>query len=152
MPASWIRLNVDAFGSPPGAVLRIDSADPRLPQLVNARLAVPVADPGGTPPVVPTTDPNALLRLGNLADDLARDPEALISGTVTRNPSGMVTSADVRWPDDTPGVYTATIGPSGAVDSYTVTYGIPAQVTYTQPPVVRNATGAVTTRPPIVVS
>lgn len=130
-------------------VVSVEDSVPLYAALIASGRLTPYTPPAGQ---AVTTDPNALLRLGDLADDLARDPEALISGTVTRNPSGMVTAADVTWPDGTPGVYTATVGPSGAVDSYTVTYGVPPRVTYTQPPVVRDASGAVTTRPSIVVS
>jgi len=83
---------------------------------------------------------------------LARTPDVLITGTVTRNSAGAVTSAPVTWPDGVTGTYTAdtlsTLFP-GAVDAYHVTHG---SATYTQPAVTRDATGAVTAAPQIVVT
>lgn len=87
--------------------------------------------------------------------NLARTPEMLIAGAVTRNGNGAATSAPVVWPDGTAGTYTATTLSSafpGAVDAYTVTYGSPATKTYTQPAVTRDASGAATAVPAIVVS
>ena len=87
--------------------------------------------------------------------NLARNPDLLIVGTVTRDSNGAATSAPVVWPDGSPGTYTATTLSSafpGAVDAYTVTYGSPVTKTYTQPAVTRNASGAATAVPAIVVS
>ncbi|OHD15070.1 MAG: hypothetical protein A2Y38_26020 [Spirochaetes bacterium GWB1_59_5] len=86
---------------------------------------------------------------------LARTPEVLIAGTITRDANGAATSAPVVWPDGTPGTYTAlevSTEHPGAVDSYSVTYGSPVVQTFTQPTVTRNAAGAVTACPAIVVS
>ncbi|NUR17309.1 MAG: hypothetical protein HOQ13_13505 [Dermatophilaceae bacterium] len=86
---------------------------------------------------------------------LARNPDALIAGTVTRDSNGAATSAPVVWPDGTPGTYTALVVSTafpGAVDSYSITYGSPAIKTYTQPTITRNADGAATTVPAITVS
>lgn len=86
---------------------------------------------------------------------LARTPDSLITGTITRDANGAATSADVTWPDGTPGTYTAlTVSSSfpGAVDSYSITYGSPATATYTQPTVTRDSSGAATTVPAITVS
>lgn len=87
---------------------------------------------------------------------LARTPEVLISGTVTRDDNGAATSAPVTWPDGTSGTYTAdTVSEDfpGAVDAYHITYGDPATKTYTQPAVTRDpATGAPTAVPAIAVS
>lgn len=86
---------------------------------------------------------------------LARTPDVLIAGTITRDANGAATSAPVVWPDGTPGTYTALEVSSahpGAVDSYSVTYGSPVSKTFTQPTVTRNAAGAVTACPAIVVS
>jgi hypothetical protein len=87
--------------------------------------------------------------------NLARDPESIISGAITRDVNAAATSAAVVWPDGSPGTYTATtvsVAFPGAVDAYTVTYGSPVTRTYTQPAVTRGATGAVTNRPALVVS
>lgn len=87
--------------------------------------------------------------------NLARNPDLLIVGTVTRDGNGAATSAPVVWPDGSPGTYTATTVSTafpGAVDAYTVTYGSPVTRTYTQPAVTRNADGAATAVPAIVVS
>lgn len=86
---------------------------------------------------------------------LAADPGLLIAGSITRDSNGAATSAPVVWPDGTPGTYTATTLSTafpGAVDAYTITYGSPVTRTYTQPAVTRDAAGAVTARPAIVVS
>lgn len=84
---------------------------------------------------------------------LARTPEALISGPITRASNGAPTSAPVVWPDGTPGTFTGL--PSavlGALDGWTITYGSPVTKTYTQPAVTRNGSGAVTNQPAITIS
>lgn len=88
----------------------------------------------------------------NLA--LARTPEALFSGAVTRDVNGAPTSAPVKWPDAITGTYTGTPSATfpGSIDSYTITYGSPVTKTYTQPAVTRDASGNVTTQPAITVS
>lgn len=86
---------------------------------------------------------------------LARDPDGIISGSITRDANEAVISASVIWPDGAPGTFTATAVSAafpGAVDSYTVTYGSPVTRTYTQPLLTRNATGAVIFRPALVVT
>jgi hypothetical protein len=87
--------------------------------------------------------------------ELAAIPETIIAGTITRDANGTATAAPVKWPDGTAGLYTATTVSSafpGAVDAYTITYGSPATRTFTQPAVTRDANGAVTQRPALVVS
>lgn len=86
---------------------------------------------------------------------LARNPELLLTGAVTRDANGAATSAAVKWPDGSVGTYTATTLSTafpGAVDGYKITYGNPVTKTYTQPNVTRNAAGAVTNVPAIVVT
>ena len=86
---------------------------------------------------------------------LARTPDLLIAGTITRNGDGAATSAPVVWPDGSPGTYTATTLSTafpGAVDAYTITYGSPVTRTYTQAAVTRDSSGAVTAAPAITVS
>lgn len=100
-----------------------------------------------------TTITNAIRDQVNLA--AARNLDAIIVGTITRDGNDAATTAPVVWPDGTPGTYTAdTLSTAfpGAVDGYHVTYGSPVQRTYTQPTVTRNANGAVTALPAIVVS
>lgn len=85
----------------------------------------------------------------------AKNPDLLITGTITRDANQAVTSAQVVWPDGTPGTFTALVLSStfpGAVDSYKITYGSPVSKTFTQPAITRNAAGAATTVPQIVVS
>ena len=87
--------------------------------------------------------------------NLARNPDLIIAGAVTRDANGAATSAAVVWPDGKPGTYTATTLSTafpGAVDAYTVTYGSPVIKTFTQPAVTRDATGAATNVPAITVS
>ena len=86
---------------------------------------------------------------------LARDPDGIISGSITRDANDAVLSASVVWPDGAPGTFTATVVSTsfpGAVDAYTVTYGSPVIRTYTQPAMTRNANGAVSSRPALVVT
>jgi hypothetical protein len=82
---------------------------------------------------------------------LARSPEALIQGAITGDP---VTEAQVMWPKGIAGTLKILErDPSGAVNSYSITYGAPTVIrTYTQPAITRNANGAATFIPAIVVS
>ncbi|MEW9874048.1 hypothetical protein [Arthrobacter sp. HS15c] len=83
----------------------------------------------------------------------AKNPDLLIAGAVTVDGSDQVTSAVVAWPDDTPGVLTITARhATGAVTNYNITYGSPVTKTFTQPTITRNANGAATNVPQIVVS
>lgn len=106
--------------------------------------------------------PLSAARLNQLEDDLdaalvalARDPESLFGGAVTRDANGAPTSAVVKWPDGVDGNYsgTASVSFPGSISAYTITrVGTPTK-TYTQPAVTRDATtGLVTNRPPITVS
>jgi hypothetical protein len=80
-----------------------------------------------------------------------KNPDLLIVGNITRNAAGVVMSADVVFPDGTPGIYTTlAIDTSGAVNSYQITYG--TSVTYTQPTITRDLNGAAIYVPQIVVS
>lgn len=100
----------------------------------------------------------------------AAAPDLMFSGPITRDPTtDAPTSAAVVWPDDVGGTYTAlalsTAFP-GAVDSYEVTYAASGPEAYssfyqanyggartvTQPAVTRDASGAVTNRPTMVVT
>lgn len=85
----------------------------------------------------------------------ARNPDQIIVGAITRDANEAATSAPVVWPDGTPGTYTAdtvSVAFPGAVDAYHVTYGAPVTKTFTQPAVTRDASGAVTNLPAIVVT
>lgn len=87
--------------------------------------------------------------------NLAKNPELIITGAITRDSNEALTSAAVIWPDGTPGTFTAetlSTAHPGAVDGYRITYGSPATRTYTQPTMTRNAAGAVTSVPAMVVS
>lgn len=115
---------------------------------------VPVVVPG--PPGPPGTD-GVIAPDGSFASykNLTRNPDAIITGAVTRDSNGAATSAAVTWPDGTTGTYTALVLSSafpGAVDSYEITYGSPVTKTYTQPAITRDANGAATNVPAIVVS
>jgi hypothetical protein len=80
-----------------------------------------------------------------------KNPDLLIVGTITRNTAGVVMSADVIFPDGTPGTYTTlSIDTSGAINSYKITYG--TSITYTQPTITRDSNGAATYVPQIVVT
>lgn len=85
----------------------------------------------------------------------AKNPDLLIVGSITRDANQAVTSAQVVWPDGTPGTFTAdTLSTAfpGAVDGYHITYGSPVTKTFTQPAITRNSAGAATTVPQIEVS
>lgn len=110
--------------------------------------------------IVGNTPLNAA-RLNSLEDDLeaalvqlARSPEALFSGTVTRNTDGAPVSANVVWPDGATGVYAGEPSEDfpSVVDSYTVTKSGTQTLTYTQPMVTRNASGDITSRPAITIA
>ena len=91
----------------------------------------------------------------NALTQLAREPDALFSGTITRDANGVATSAQVKWPDGVSGVYSAVASGTwpGATNSYTITRAGTTTLTFTQPAVTRDGTtGAVTTRPAITVS
>lgn len=80
----------------------------------------------------------------------AKNPDLLVVGAVTGDP---LTSAQVVWPDDTPGVLTITARhATGAVTAYNITYGSPVTKTFTQPAITRATSGAPTNVPQIVVT
>lgn len=85
---------------------------------------------------------------------IAAAPEQIFAGRITRE-LGAYKTADVVWPDGTPGRFRTlelNRACTGAIDSYEVTYGEPAIRTYVQPCVVRDETsGEVVERPAIVV-
>jgi hypothetical protein len=84
---------------------------------------------------------------------LAKNPDLLVTGAVTVDGNNLITTAAVVWPDNTPGTMTITSRDSlGAVLAYNITYGSPVTKTYTQPTITRNANGAATNVPQIVVS
>jgi len=116
--------------------------------LVPSGPAVPIM----TAPSVPVTSVNG--QTGAVSVEgvnyllLARDPESLFVGTVTRDTNGAPTSAAVVWPDNVTGVYTGTPSSAfpGSIDAYTITHGT---TTYTQPAVTRDASGNITNQPAI---
>lgn len=86
---------------------------------------------------------------------LARDPEQLFAGAITRDIDGAEISAVVKWPDGVDGNYagTASLSFPGSISSYTVTRVGSPTVTFTQPAVTRDpVSGLVTNRPEITVS
>jgi hypothetical protein len=119
--------------------------------LIPAGPAVPIL----TAPSMPVTSVNgetgAVTIEGLDYAQLARDPESLFVGAVTRDANGAPTSAAVTWPDGTMGQYTGTASTAfpGSIDSYTLTHGT---TTYTQPTVTRDTAGNITNQPAIVLS
>jgi hypothetical protein len=77
-----------------------------------------------------------------------------IAASITRNSSGVVTSAIVTYPDGKTGTFTATSfdNATGAINSWVATYDNPVQYTFTQSAVTRDLSGAVTVQPAITVS
>lgn len=83
----------------------------------------------------------------------AKNPDILIVGSITRNANEVITSGSVIWPDDSPGTFTTdNIDTSSAINGYHITYGSPVTKTFTQPTITRDANGAATIVPQIVVS
>jgi hypothetical protein len=101
-------------------------------------------------PIATVTSINGQTGAVDTYAQLARDPWALFTGTITYT-NGAPTSAAVTWPDATTGVYTGTPSSAfpGSIDAYTITKGA---TTYTQPAVTRDASGNITLQPAIVVS
>jgi hypothetical protein len=85
---------------------------------------------------------------------LARTPDALFSGSIVRDSNGVATSAQVIWPDGATGVYSATPSVTwpGSTNAYTITKTGTPVLTFTQPAVTRDTSGAVTVRPAITVT
>ena len=106
--------------------------------------------------------PLSAARLNQLETDLdaalvalARNPDDLFAGAVTRDSNGAAISAVVKWPDGVDGTYSGTASGSfpGSVSAYTITRVGSPTITYTQPAVTRDSTtGQITNRPPITVS
>lgn len=83
----------------------------------------------------------------------AKNPDLLVTGAITLDSDDLITSAAVVWPDGTPGTLTITSrDANSSVLAYNITYGSPATKTYTQPTITRNANGAATNVPAIVVT
>lgn len=127
-----------SFTIPQGQSSAIDLA------LIPAGPAAPVL----TAPSAAVTSMNGATGPVNTYLQLARTPEVLFSGAVTRDSNGAPTSVGVVWPDSVTGTYTGT--PSGtfpgSIDAYTITKGA---ATYTQPAVTRDAAGNITNQPAI---
>lgn len=72
---------------------------------------------------------------------------------ITRNANDMPTSATVKWPDGSGGVYTVTAltGDGRAVDAYTITH-VDSGKTVTQAAPTRNSNGSVTVKPALTVA
>lgn len=84
----------------------------------------------------------------------AKNPDLLVAGAVTYT-NNLLSSAVVEWPDGKPGVLTITSRQAGtdAVTSYTVTHVDGATtLTYTQPTITRDSSGAATLVPQITVA
>lgn len=83
----------------------------------------------------------------------AKNPDLLVTGAVTVDGDDLTTTAAVVWPDGSPGTLTITSRDSNsAVLGYNITYGSPVTKTFTQPTITRNANGAATNVPSIVVT
>lgn len=75
--------------------------------------------------------------------------------SATRDANGAITTATVKWPDGTSGVFTTDTANTefpGAIDAWHATYLDTTTKTVTQPAVTRDANGAVTAQPAITIS
>jgi len=122
---------------------------------------VSVGDDFKLPTAVKVDEPNLPDRLSAAAQNatyasyanLAKAPDSIIAGAVNVDGNNLVTSAAVLWPDGKPGTLTITSrDANNAVTAYNITYGSPVIKTFTQPTITRNAAGAATNVPQIVVS
>lgn len=96
-------------------------------------------------------DTGLAAKLGHV--QAAKNPDVLVTGAITVDGNDLITSAAVVWPDGSPGILTITSRDANdAVLAYAITYGSPVTNTYNQPTITRNATGAATNIPAIVVS
>lgn len=86
--------------------------------------------------------------------NLAKTPDAIIAGNITRNAQEVVTSADVVWPDGTTGTFTTdSIGSLNTIDAYHITRVISGVThTYTQSAITRDSSGAATAVPAMTYS
>lgn len=84
---------------------------------------------------------------------LARAPYTIWHGALTVDAFGATTSANVIWPDSTPGVYTGVPSATfpGSIDSWDITYGVPTQFTFRQTALSRDANGNVVFQPSITI-
>ncbi|MBT2566585.1 hypothetical protein J7I84_08775 [Arthrobacter sp. ISL-85] len=101
------------------------------------------------------TSPSSVALTATYANyaNLAKNPDSIIAGAVTVDANNLITSAAVVWPDGKPGTMTITSrDANNAVLAYNITYGSPVIKTFTQPAITRNAAGAATNVPQIVVS
>lgn len=73
--------------------------------------------------------------------------------SATRDQDGIITTASVTWPDDATGTFTRLVKNEvfDSIDSFSVTHSRSGR-TFTQPTVTRDASGAVTAQPNIIVS
>lgn len=93
-----------------------------------------------------------LLRLGRNLITWANTGAWQITGTTTYNGSGLLTAANIRWPDGTVGTYTATANGTNAAlrDGWVATYvGSTITRTITQPMVTRNGSLQITAQPAV---
>jgi hypothetical protein len=90
-------------------------------------------------------------KVTGLFADLAKNPDLLIVGSITRDANDIVSTASVTWIDGSPGTFTTdTINSTyGTIDAYHITYGNPVTKTYYQDAVSRNSNGAVVNVPAI---
>lgn len=69
------------------------------------------------------------------------------------SPAGVMSSADIKWPDGTSGTFTGTINTTyQTIDSFQFTYNGVVTYTITQPTITRNSSGYITTTPDLVIT
>jgi len=124
----------------PGTFLGTTAADTAVTALVND--------------TTPSLTRAALLATLARLTAWAKSPDTLITGAITVDVDDLVTSAAVLWPDGATGVLTITARhATDAVTAYNVTYDDgTTTLTFTQPAITRNTTGAATNVPAMVVA
>lgn len=84
-------------------------------------------------------------------------PTELVYGSVeflviNYDDDGAIASAEVRWPDGSPGVFVTTyVSPSGQIDSWSVTHDVTGKTVY-QRKLTRDEDERVTAKPPLLIS
>lgn len=110
--------------------------------------------PGETPDLTPITDKLAELDLNNLIAWATVPVFTLLKGD-ERDANGALIRADIQWPDKVLGEFitdTFSTDFPGAVDAWHATYLSTPPLTITQSAYTRNAMGAVTIQPPLIIT
>lgn len=139
----------DGSGDPTNTIVIAIAPDPFTIAFRDASGRMQAANPVANADVVNLQTARGIANNYNFV--LARQPQDIWQGAITRDANGAATAANLTWPDGTPGIYTGfpSLSFPSACDGWTMTYGVPTQITYTQPTMTRDANGLITDQPMI---